>query len=60
MKKDMLEFIKREMKSFFSFFYWLIILGIANWYSGFEHTVIIVLALIISKTMEVSNDKRDN
>ena len=56
----MLEFIKREIKSFFSFFYWLVILGISNWYTGFENTVIIVLALIISKTMEVSNDKRDN
>ena len=60
MKKDTLEFIKREIKSFFSFFYWLVILGISNWYTGFENTVIIVLALIISKTMEVSNDKRDN
>ncbi len=57
MKKDILEFIKREIKSFFLFFYWIAIIGIVNWSSGFENTVIVALAFIISKIL-YGGDKR--
>ena len=53
MKKDDLEFVKRELKSFFLFIYWVIIIAmiieIVNRSSGFENTVIVVLAFIITK-----------
>jgi hypothetical protein len=51
MKKDILEFVKREIKSFFLFLYWSIMISIINRYSGFEMTVIIVLAFIITKIL---------
>ncbi len=51
MKKDILEFIKREIKSFFLFFYWIAIIGFVIWFFGFENTVIVVLAFIISKIL---------
>ena len=51
MKEDILEFVKREIKSFFLFLYWVIIIAIVNRYSGFEMTVMVVLAFIITKIL---------
>jgi len=59
MKKDDLEFVKRELKSFFLFIYWVIIIAmiieIVNRSSGFENTVIVVLAFIITKILQGGN-----
>jgi hypothetical protein len=59
MKKDDLEFVKREIKSFFLLFYWVIIIAmiieILNRSSGFENTVIVVLAFIITKILQGGN-----
>jgi hypothetical protein len=55
MKKDILEFIKREIKSFFLFFYWAVIIAIINSYCGFEKMVIVVLAFIITKILYGGN-----
>jgi hypothetical protein len=59
MKKDDLEFVKREIKSFFLFIYWVIIIAmiieIVNRSSGFENTVIVVLAFIITKILQGGN-----
>jgi hypothetical protein len=53
MKKDILEFVKGEIKSFFLFIYWVIIIAmiieIVNRSSGFENAIIITLAYIIYK-----------
>jgi len=53
MKEDILEFVKREIKSFFLFIYWVIIIAmiieIVNRSSGFENAIIIALAYIIYK-----------
>jgi hypothetical protein len=51
MKEDILEFVKREIKGFFLFLYWVIIIALINRYSGFEMTVIVVLAFIITKIL---------
>jgi hypothetical protein len=55
MKKDILEFVKREIKSFFLFFYWIIIIAIINRYCGFQMTVMVVLAFIITKILYGDN-----
>ena len=55
MKKDILEFIKREIKSFFLFLYWVAIIAIINSYCGFERTIIVVLAFMITKILYGGN-----
>jgi hypothetical protein len=55
MKKDILEFIKREIKNFYFLFYWFAIISIVNWGYGFEKTVIVALAYIISKILYGGN-----